>query len=78
MFNIILIILNSMTNSSNPSNKNIAFPSKGLFLFFLSFIFSITVLIYFFAWESSNKISQNKDYQVSWLEEGSIFLCPLH
>ncbi len=70
--------MNSMTNSSNPSKKNIMFPSKGLFLFLLSFIFSITVLIYFFAWESSNKISQNKNYQVSWLEQGSIFLCPLH
>lgn len=60
------------------SEKNTIFPSKGLLLFFLSFIFSITVLIYFFAWESTNKLSQNENYQTTWLEGGSIFLCPLH
>lgn len=60
------------------SEKNTIFPSKGLLLFFLSFIFSITVLIYLFAWESTNKLSQNKNYQTTWLEGGSIFLCPLH
>jgi hypothetical protein len=64
-----------MTNSSNLNSKS---PIKGLILFLLSFIFSITILIYFFAWDSTNKINQNKDYQVSWLEEGSMFICPLH
>ena len=70
-----MILLYSMAISSE---KNTIFPSKGLFLFFLSFIFSITVLIYFFAWESTNKLSQNENYQTTWLEGGSIFLCPLH
>lgn len=64
-----------MTNSSNINSKS---PIKGLILFLLSFIFSISILIYFFAWDSANKINQNKDYQVSWLEEGSMFICPLH
>jgi hypothetical protein len=60
------------------SKTNTKSPLKGLFLFFLSFIFSMIVLIYFFAWDSSNKINQNKDYQESWLEEGSLFICPFH
>jgi len=53
-------------------------PYKEYYYFFLSFIFSMIVLIYFMAWESSNKLSQDKSYETSWLEEGSIFLCPLH
>ncbi|MBK90149.1 MAG: hypothetical protein CL772_03105 [Chloroflexi bacterium] len=60
------------------SKTNTKSPVKGMFLFFISFIFSMSVLIYFFAWDSANKINQNKDYQVSWLEGGSIFICPLH
>ncbi len=67
--------INGMT--STPLDKSII-PYKGIFLFFLSLIFSMIVIIYFMAWESSNKLSQDKSYETSWLEEGSIFLCPLH
>ena len=71
----ILILLDSMTQQIENFFK---LPYKGLLLCFLSILFSLVVLIYFFAWESTNKINQNSNYQVSLLEEGSLFLCPLH
>jgi hypothetical protein len=39
---------------------------------------SFVVLIYFFAWDSQNKIDENSSYKTSWFEESSIFICPLH
>tara|TARA_B110000438_G_scaffold30148_1_gene29358 strand:+ start:18550 stop:18729 length:180 start_codon:yes stop_codon:yes gene_type:complete len=55
-----------------------AAPVKGISLFFFTIVCSFVVLIYFFAWDSQNKIDEYSDYKTSWFQESSIFICPLH
>ena len=53
-------------------------PTKGISLSLVSIIASIVILIYFSAWDSTNKLNENSNYETSSIQEGSIFLCPLH
>jgi hypothetical protein len=53
-------------------------PLKGISLLLFTIVSSFVVLIYFFAWDSQNKIDENSSYKTSWFEESSIFICPLH
>tara|TARA_B100000745_G_scaffold242948_1_gene165257 strand:+ start:3235 stop:3414 length:180 start_codon:yes stop_codon:yes gene_type:complete len=53
-------------------------PTKGISLSLFSIIASSVILIYFSAWDSTNKLNENSNYQTSWIQEGSVFLCPLH
>ena len=53
-------------------------PTKGISLSLFSIIVSSVILIYFSAWDSTNKLNENSNYQTSWIQEGSVFLCPLH
>tara|TARA_B100001079_G_C16227079_1_gene432936 strand:- start:25 stop:204 length:180 start_codon:yes stop_codon:yes gene_type:complete len=54
------------------------FPIKGISLSLFSIIASFIILIYFSAWDSTNKLNENSNYETSWIQEGSVFLCPLH
>ena len=53
-------------------------PTKGISLSLFSIIASFIILIYFSAWDSTNKLNENSNYETSWIQEGSVFLCPLH
>jgi len=53
-------------------------PTKGISLSLFSIIVSSVILIYFSAWDSTNKLNENSNYETSWIQEGSVFLCPLH
>ena len=53
-------------------------PTKGISLSLFSIIASLVILIYFSAWYSTNKLNENSNYETSWIQEGSVFLCPLH
>ena len=52
--------------------------TKGISLSLFSIIASLVILIYFSAWDSTNKLNENSNYETSWIQEGSVFLCPLH
>ena len=53
-------------------------PIKGISLSLFSIIASLVILIYFSAWDSTNKLNENSNYETSLIQEGSVFLCPLH
>jgi len=58
--------------------KSEKIPVKGISLFLISFFSSFAILIYFYAWDYQNKINDNINYQPSWLQESSFYICPLH
>ncbi|MCH2673934.1 MAG: hypothetical protein MK083_05620 [Dehalococcoidia bacterium] len=53
-------------------------PKKGISLFLITVISSFAVIIYLYAWDYQNKMNENSNYQPSWLQESSFYICPLH
>ena len=44
-------------------------PTKGISLSLFSIIASLVILIYFSAWDSTNKLNENSNYETSWIQE---------